>query len=35
MELTYFDINIANNWQSNIDAEIKQIRSVHLGCRES
>ena len=23
-----FDIHIANNWQSNIDSEIKQIRSV-------
>ena len=26
--LMHFDIHIANNWQPNIDSEIKQIRSL-------
>ena len=26
--LMHFDIHIANNWQPNIDSEIKQIKSV-------
>ena len=28
-------IDIANNWHSNINSEIKQIRSVHPGWRQS
>ena len=33
--LMHFDIHIANNCQSDIDSEIKQIRSVHQGRRQS
>ena len=33
--LMHFDIYIANNWQSNIDSKIKQIRSLHQGRRQS
>ena len=33
--LMHFDIHIAKNWWSNVDSEIKQIRSVHTGRRKS
>ena len=33
--LMYFNIHIANIWQSNIDSEIKQIRSIHPGLRQT
>ena len=32
--LMHFDIHIANNWQPNIDSEIKQIRSLP-GCKQN
>ena len=31
----HFDIHIANNWQSNIDSEIKQIKSIQPGRMQS
>ena len=33
--LMYFNIHIANIWQSNIDSEIKQTRSIHPGLRQT
>ena len=30
-----FNVHIGNDWQSNIDSEIKQIRSIHPGRRQS
>ena len=31
----HVDIHIANSWHSNVDSEIKQIRSIHQGHRQS